>query len=295
MIHVGILEYRKARYLWISLILIAICVGLYISQSGGMQPPNGGTWQGYTIGTISALLIVWLCFLGVRKRRYSSNVGTVAGWTSAHVYLGTALLVVATLHSAAQLGWNVHSLAYVLMCIVIGSGLIGIFSYQSMPRKTMQNRGGRTREELFTELHELDEKGATCAQRCSTGIAINVNSAIKGTIIGGGVLAQLGAGDRSTMEISTDGGKRKTVGNHDQKRIMSIIADQVPYPQRQTEVEPLRELLSIMGRRQTLIRRLNRDIQLQARMRIWLYLHIPLSIALLIALIVHIISTFLYW
>ncbi len=295
MIHVGILEYRKARYLWVSLILIAISVGLYISQSGGLQPPNGGTWQGYTLGTISALLIVWLCFLGVRKRRYSSNMGTVAGWTSAHVYLGTTLLVLATLHSAAQIGWNVHTLAYVLMCVVILSGLIGIFAYQSMPRKTMQNRGGRTREELFAELRELDQAGATCAQRCSTGIAINVNSAIKGTIIGGGVFAQLGAGDRSTMEISTDGDRRKTVKNHDQQRILAVIADQIPQPQRQTEVEPLRELLTVMGRRQTLIRRLNRDIQLQARMRVWLYLHIPLSIALLIALIVHIISTFLYW
>ena len=95
--------------------------------------------------------------------------------------------------------------------------------------------------------------------------------------------------------LTTDGGGQKTVKNHDQQRILSIIADQIPYPQRQTEVEPLRELLSIMGRRQTLIRRLNRDIQLQARMRVWLYLHIPLSIALLVALMVHIISTFLYW
>ncbi|MBT8443615.1 MAG: hypothetical protein KJO13_02645, partial [Gammaproteobacteria bacterium] len=114
MIHESILRHRKGRFLWWAVLLVALSAVLYTTQ-GGSQPPNGGTWQGYVLGTLGALLIVWLAMLGVRKRQYSSTVGTVPGWTSAHVYLGTALLVVATLHSAGQLGWNVHSLSYVLM------------------------------------------------------------------------------------------------------------------------------------------------------------------------------------
>src|SRR5690606_30797663 len=87
------------------------------------EPRNGGTWQGYTLGTIGALLIGWLLWLGVRKRRYAKGSGTVQGWVSAHVYLGSALLVVATLHAGFQLGWNIHSLAYLLMVAVILSGM----------------------------------------------------------------------------------------------------------------------------------------------------------------------------
>ena len=64
--------------------------------------PYGGTWLGYTLGSIGALLVLWLMWFGVRKRRYSSNAGTVQGWLSAHVYLGTSLLVIATLHT----GWK---------------------------------------------------------------------------------------------------------------------------------------------------------------------------------------------
>ena len=84
----------------------------------------------------------WLAFLGVRKRRYSSTVGTVEGWTSAHVYLGLAVLVVATLHSAAQVGWNVHTLSYVLLWLVVLSGAVGIQSYVMLPRLLARNREG---------------------------------------------------------------------------------------------------------------------------------------------------------
>ena len=40
------------------------------------------------------LLIVWLMFFGMRKRRYMNNIGTLRGWLSAHIYLGTSLILV---------------------------------------------------------------------------------------------------------------------------------------------------------------------------------------------------------
>ena len=79
MIHESILRFSKARFLWWALGLIVLSVALYTTQ-GGVQPPNGGTWQGYVLGTIGALLIVWLAVLGIRKRSYSSTTGSVPGW-----------------------------------------------------------------------------------------------------------------------------------------------------------------------------------------------------------------------
>ncbi|MCB1570760.1 MAG: hypothetical protein KDI72_06920, partial [Xanthomonadales bacterium] len=59
--------------------------------------------------------------------------------------------------------------------------------------------------------------------------------------------------------------------------------------------EALRKLIDILSRKRSLATRVARDIQYQAIMEIWLYFHVPLSIALLAALIGHIISVFFYW
>ena len=61
MIHRNLLLFRGARYLWWSLALLVASVVLYETQ-GTVQPPNGGTWQGYVLGTVGALLILWLTF-----------------------------------------------------------------------------------------------------------------------------------------------------------------------------------------------------------------------------------------
>ena len=62
----------------------------------------------------------------MRKRAITRGRWSLKAWTSAHVYLGLSLIVIATLHTGFQFGWNVHTLAYALMMLVIVSGIYGI-------------------------------------------------------------------------------------------------------------------------------------------------------------------------
>src|SRR5687767_11177766 len=143
--HQSFLSYRRKRYMWIALALCAAAIVAYALHEP-RSTPNGGTWLGYTLGTVGAALIFWLTALGVRKRSYKSRLGTVQGWVSAHVYLGLALVVVVTLHTGFQFGWNIHTVAYLLMMLVIASGLVGINAYVRLPKEMSQNRAGLTRE-----------------------------------------------------------------------------------------------------------------------------------------------------
>ena len=56
-----------------------------------------------------------------------------------------------------------------------------------------------------------------------------------------------------------------------------------------------RELYFQMLSKQALIIRVREDVMFRARLEVWLYFHVPLSIALLAALIAHIVSVFFYW
>ena len=290
MIHRNFLMYAGARYLWWSLGLILGATILYLTQ-GDTQPPNGGTWQGYVLGTTGASLIVWLAWLGIRKRRYRSTSGTVQGWTSAHVYLGLALTVVATLHSGAQVGWNIHTLAYVLMCVVILSGLFGLYTYMSYPQLISKNREGGARAALFAELYDLDRAARSVAGKCAAEVAIAVDSSIERTTLGGGIYSQLFSRDDSFFIP----GAGKPVRNADQQRVLDFVGARLPRAAKGIEAASLQQLIVLLCRRQVVLRRIRRDIRLFGWLKIWLYFHVPVTIALLAALALHILTTFFYW
>jgi hypothetical protein len=51
----------------------------------------------------------------------------------------------------------------------------------------------------------------------------------------------------------------------------------------------------MMLRKERLVGRARTDIRYKAIMDIWLFFHVPLSVALLAALVAHIVAVFFYW
>ena len=136
--------------------LSLLSIALYILDDPRVAP-NGGTWLGYTLGTIGALTIVFLTLFGVRKRSYRSNLGDLKYWLSAHVWLGLALVVIATLHTGFQFGWNVHTLAYVLTMLVVISGIWGVYMYLRFPSLMSELLNSKTLIQQGEALIEIDQ------------------------------------------------------------------------------------------------------------------------------------------
>jgi hypothetical protein len=275
--HESILVYRRFRYLRIGALLTLLCVVAYAAHQP-LTAPNGGTWLGYGLGTIGALLILWLMWFGVRKRRYNQGPGLLEDWLSAHVYLGLALIVVATLHTGFQFGWNVHTLAYGLMIAVILSGVFGVYAYIRFPAMMTDNRRSLTLDQMLAQMSELDAECREVAMALGDQVNAAVLDASENTQIGGGVLRQLSGREPDCATA------RALVK-------VRMLADQSDM----SEAAPLRRLISLLTRKDDLLRRARRDVQLKALMDIWLYVHVPLSFALLAALLAHVISVFYYW
>jgi hypothetical protein len=290
--HQSILDFSGRRYLKIALALCGLSLALYLWHDP-RSPPNGGTWLGYTLGGIGAALILWLTALGLRKRSYASTLGTLQGWVSAHVYLGLALMLVATLHTGFQFGWNIHTVCYLLMTVVIASGLLGIVLYQRFPRELSQNRAQQTSAQMLTELQELDARTRRVAANASPEEIFAIDANIAGTRIGGSTMAILSARDRSTVRLP--GGAEQSEPNPGQVRVLEWLSARLSASDEADRTRILTDLVSLIGARRTLLRRLQQDARLRGWLSVWLYVHVPVTFGLLGSLIAHVVSVFLYW
>ncbi len=296
--HQSILAYRRMRYLWIAAAICVIAVVAYALHRPA-EPPNGGTWLGYTLGAAGTLLIIWLTAFGIRKRRYSSTLGTVQGWLSAHVYLGTALIVIATLHAGMQFGWNVHTLAYALTCLVVASGFAGVWLYLRYPEQMSRNRAAQTREQMLAELADLDRLCGRQAASIGGEFPDVIMSGRDRTVLGGNALALLAGRDRSRVLLPSPaaGGPQpqRSLPNSSQTRLLDWLGAQLAESTDGERTRQIHELMSLVGARRSLLDRVRRDAQIRAWLEAWLYLHIPATFALIAALVAHIIVVFLYW
>lgn len=290
--HESILAFRNRRYLWVALSVVVLSVAAYWIHDP-QEPPNGGTWLGYTLGTIGAVLILWLTWFGVRKRRYSSTVGTVQGWLSAHVYLGVALVVVVLLHSGFQYGWNVHTLALVLMLIVVASGGYGVFVYLKYPHRISENRGGVSNAELLMQLDDLDKRSVRAARDLPPEYAEFVDSGIRRTELGSTLWQRLRNEDQSRIVLPGSGSK--AVSNTGQEAALDWLAEKQSTASDPDVAAKIGELSALLRNKRRLMKQLAVDLKLQAAIEIWLFVHVPVTAALLLALFAHILIVFLYW
>ena len=275
--HYSILEYANFRWFKLSLALAALVSLAYLWHRPAIAP-YGGTWLGYTLGTIGALLILWLLWYGVRKRSYRSNAGTVQGWLSAHVYLGTALVVVATLHTGFHVGWNIHTLAYVLTILVVVSGFYGVFVYLRVPGPMTENLGEETLESIVLRIGDLDREMHEQGMSLPDPLVALVDRSISGTRLGGSAWRLITGEDRSCATAAA-------------LAEWPAIARRLSGDMAKRD----KEVYTLMLRKNELLVRARRALRDKARLDLWLYLHVPLAIALLAALAAHVVSVFIYW
>jgi hypothetical protein len=276
-LHQSFLFYRRFLHLKLALALVILAGVVYAVHSprGGA---NGGTWLGYTLGTIAAGIICWLTWFGWRKRSYAATQVRLAAWLSAHVYFGLSLIVLATLHCAFEFGYNIHTLAYALMVLVIASGVYGIFAYARYPRQMTRNRMGTTQPQLLGQIASLDGEIRSALLGADDAVVRVVAPATERDEIGGSVWRQLT-------------GRYPTCPTTAALVELNRLERTLPMDRQ----EAMRNLPVLLARKAELLGRVRRDIQYKAMMDVWLFVHVPLTFALLAALVAHILSVFFYW
>ncbi len=270
------LEYQSYRYLKVAIAMLVLSLVVYVVD----DPPggrSGSSWTGYGLGTLAAGIIFWLMWLGVRKRDYTSTGAPLKGWVSAHVYLGTALIFLVPLHSAFEFGWNVHTLAYVLMCVVCVSGILGVAFYALVPTSMTRNRNNITLDAMLERIAEIDAECRMAADGLPDYYAQAVVTSIDETRIGGGLGAQLSGQD-------ADCGTTRA--------LRSLRMSEIDLDGDAKEQE--RKLIELIARKELLLKQIRRDVRFKGLLDLWLIFHVPFAFATCAALIVHVFVVFWY-
>lgn len=271
--HEGFLRYAGFRWAKISGGLCLLIIVSYVLVDVTPRH-NGGSWYGYTLGTIGAGLILWLTALGYRKRKMTSTAWSLKAWTSAHVYLGLSLIVIGTWHTGFQLGWNVHTLAWALMMLVILSGLYGVIVYATLPQALSNNRDEMTQMQMLEAIRAFDRQLHSAAQPLTPADTAPVLAALDEDPFAGGIAARLSGrypGCATAAALS-----RLSLSNGSDR-------------------EARDKVVALLKQKEAALTRLRRHLKIRALLEIWLYVHVPLTFALIAALSAHIISVFFYW
>jgi hypothetical protein len=214
--------------------------------------------------------------IGVRKRAMTRGRWSLKAWTSAHVYLGLSLVVVATLHTGFQFGWNVHTLAYALMMLVVLSGLYGIIAYARLPRELGASRSEMTRPQMIDAVMKLDRQLQAAAQPLGHEEARIVRLSLGDDAFGGGLFRRLsGRYPRCRTARSLAGIRARLALAKDDEALANVAA--------------------LLERKSAALARIRGHLRIKALLEVWLYVHVPATFALIAALAAHIVSVFYYW
>lgn len=275
--HEGFLRYRRFRWMKIALGVSLFFILVYLLVD--IQPRhNGGSWFGYLLGTMGFLLILWLSMLGIRKRAITRGRWSLKAWTSAHVYLGLGLIVIGTLHTGFQFGWNVHTLAYGLMMLVILSGVYGISVYAMLPQSLSDVRSEMTAPQMIDAVTGLDKQIRAAAQPLSDADSAVVLDSLADDPFGGGAWRRLAGsyprcGNRAALQVMR--GRLAETSSREQATVEQVV--------------------TLLERKAAALQRIRSYAQRRALLEVWLYIHIPLTVVLIVALVAHVVSVFFYW
>jgi hypothetical protein len=258
--------HRRFFWMWVCALGVG-AMGAAYHFDHPLGGPSGGTTLGIVYGVLATAGIGLLMVYGLRRRyAYAHGPGTLKGWLSAHVWIGTSLAIVVPMHSGFKFAKNLHTMAYALMLATIASGLWGAFSYLTYPPRLRAQREGTTPKKLLEQLERASREMAAIVSGKSAEFADFARR----------IDFQFGP---SAIRILL-ARPYALVASDDVVHLLGTLP--------KDEYEAGLALTKIGHRKRQVANQLITEAGTAARMRVWLFLHVPLSFACVGAVLAHV-------
>jgi hypothetical protein len=265
------LNLRSRRAMALILTQTAILIAYWVYQTIGDRL---GRTSVFTGATLLACLFA-LTLLGLRKRLPIAKFGSVATWTQVHLYMGLFSIAVYAMHVPRLIASGLfESTLSLLFLAVAASGIYGIYASRTLPGR-ITALGDEVRFDRFQYYREkISEAASVLVDQTKSLQASSSNSVI---------LNFYQSHVQSFLQ--------------DRPRRLRILWDKSPT--RARLMRQTRELdryltsdeRSLGGSLSALIRRrdeLDSQWALQLRLRLWVVVHLLMTLALIVASIMHV-------
>jgi hypothetical protein len=278
--------------------------------------PSGGSVPGFTFGIVGGLICLFEFLLWPRKKKRAWRLGRVQVWMRAHVWLGLLAVPILVLHSGFRWGGTLSTVLMALFLLVIASGVWGLVVQQFLPSRMFEDVPAETiysqiDHVLFQVSREADRLVlATCGPEEGTSPTTpdeREDMAEVGTahlVVG----AMRTAGRVQGMVLET---RSATPFVPDSDYLRSFYRETIkPYLKGESDTgAPLRigsRAATVFQETRTRLpaaahpalaslesmceqrRQLDEQARIQFWLHNWLWVHLPLSVALIVLMFVHV-------
>ena len=262
-------------------------------------------------------------FLWPRKKLRTWRIGRAQTWMRAHIWLGLLTVPLILFHSGFHLGESLSAVLMILFAIVIASGLWGLALQQFVPKRMLSEIPGETIYSqidraisfLMSEAEQI--VNATCSDRketteksrddgrsfSSSGEShLTVGAIRKVGSVQGKVLSTMSSSepipgsDRIAEIYDSTIATYLEAGQASGSPLLSAGRSAAIFQDLRTRVSPpAHNAVAMLEDLCSQRRQFDRQRRMHKWLHGWLLIHLPLSVALIVLMLVHVVVTLKYW
>lgn len=277
---------------------LAVSIALYIPYSlRSPQGPRGGSTIGLIFGSVGFACMLFAGLLGLRKKFPIWRMGRAQTWMRAHLWLGFVSFPLILLHGGFQFGGTLTRLLMWLFALVFISGILGAVLQHYIPRvhtaqlpmETIYEQINRVRDQLVEEALRVVEESCAALEGEVSGASEQQRAvaASAGANWDVTVAAGLQVDEQASSELrrfmqteiepylASKGRNRTRLGNASMAMAMFRQLRVLFPPGLHSSIDDLENICEEK-------RQLDKQKRLHTLLHGWLFVHIPLSYAVLL-------------
>ena len=283
--------------------ILLAAIAVYIPYAARSVPVGGGTLPGLVYGIVGFAFMAFVTLLALRKKFPIWRIGRTTMWMRGHLWLGALSFPLILLHAGFLWGHGLTSVMMWLFAVVYVSGFFGAWLQHTIPRRLMRDVPMETIYDEIGHVRQqlLDEADGIVADACGK-LEVQISVPAEAAASGANALATV---------------MRTGSGGADQGAPLRefYMKEMRPFVQAPSVSHPLASGMTaaaMFGKLRPLVpsalepaitdleniceeeRQLLRQSRMHGVLHAWLIVHVPLSFALMLLAVVHIVMSLKY-